>query len=51
MNASDPIEIFNRMISKNPEKRFIKNYDFVFGDNYLNNNDFKNVVDNFVNSN
>ena len=45
------IDTFNQMISKNPEKRFAKNYDFVFGNSYLNNKDFKAAVDNFINSN
>jgi hypothetical protein len=45
------IDVFNQMISKNPEKRFAKNYDFVFGSSYLNDKDFKTAVDNFINSN
>ena len=46
-----PIDNFNKMISKNPEKRFAKNYNFVFGEDYMNNSDFKNAVDNFINNN
>ena len=45
------IDTFNQMISKNPEKRFAKNYDFVFGNSYLNDKDFKAAVNNFINSN
>ena len=45
------IDTFNQMISKNPEKRFAKNYDFVFGNSYLNDKDFKAAVNNFINNN
>lgn len=51
MATYNSIDTFNKMISKNPEKRFSKNYNFIFGNDYINNKEFKNTVDNFINNN
>ena len=49
--ANSPLDNFNKMISKNPEKRFAKNYDFVFGNDYTNDSNFKSAVNDFINNN